>query len=738
MIRRMNLRNRLLASALLAASVWTIATAATAAPREVEGAIVDDEPRLLARLLVDPLAENAWRVGIELVPDEGWHVYWRNPGDTGLPPEITWTFAGEIEGAIAWPTPEAFVEEDIDLISYGYERPVLLATLARTEAGARTIHARVDALVCAHICLPGSFEVEAPFDPAPDPAVRQRFDEEAMEVPREAAAGGVAVSLAAPIEQDGDTPRATLVVDPCGDATGACPVKSPVGDDPAFYPYATPELTWVASAPRPHATRAGAIVIDLEGLWLGKARPAEMTLSGVVPLRHANGDSRSIRFATPPVVADAAAFEEAAPAAAPVSWIVAAFYAWIGGLILNLMPCVLPVLAIKLASLASLAHSHRSEHLRHAAAYTAGITASMLALAGVVVGLRAAGSAVGWGFQLQEPVFLVAIAALLVAFAMNLFGAFEIVVDTGGLSTVGSHAAGARRSFFDGLLAVALATPCSAPFLGTAVGFAFASPAPVIVSIFIAIGLGLATPFLLAAVFPGWAKRMPRSGAWMGDLRVVLGFALLLTVVWLLWILGRVAGSEAIVGSLVLLIVVAAVAWWLGVLQKRGRAIPAAVFAVALAGVAALGVVALDLAPRDPGEEKSVAIPSALPFEAAAVRTSLDAGRPVFVYFTADWCITCKVNERGVLADARVGEELARLGYDVYRADWTRRDDTIRGALAKLGKAGVPVYAVYAPGAPDAPRVLPELLTLDTLLEALREVAGEGSEAASIAAARTD
>jgi thiol:disulfide interchange protein DsbD len=359
----------------------------------------------------------------------------------------------------------------------------------------------------------------------------------------------------------------------------------------------------------------------------------------------------------------------------------------------------------------------------------------MIALAVTVVGLRAAGSAVGWGFQLQEPSFLIAISALLTAFAMNLFGAFEIVVDTGGLGSVGSQAAGARRSFFDGLLATALATPCSAPVLGTAVGVAFASPAPVIVSIFIAIGLGLATPFLLAAAFPGWAKRMPRSGAWMGDLRGALGFALLLTIVWLLSVLGSVASPEAIVWTLVLLIAIAATAWGLGLLQRRGRAIPAGVFAIALAGVAALGVVALDLTPREATTAKTAAIPSALPFEAAAVRTSLDAGRPVFVYFTADWCITCKVNERGVLSDARVEAELARLGYDVYRADWTRRDDTIRGALAKLGKAGVPVYALYEPGSPDAPRVLPELLTLEGLLHAFREVAGEtgpGAEFASV------
>jgi thiol:disulfide interchange protein DsbD len=316
---------------------------------------------------------------------------------------------------------------------------------------------------------------------------------------------------------------------------------------------------------------------------------------------------------------------------------------------------------------------------------------------------------------------------------MNLFGVFEIAVDTGRLAGVGSQAQGARRSFFDGLLAVALATPCSAPFLGTAVGFAFASPAPVIAAIFLAIGLGLATPFLLAAAFPGWARRLPRGGAWMGELRGFLGFALLGTTIWLLSILGSVVGPDAIAGALVLLLVVAAAAGALGAAQRRGRSVSGGVLAIALAGVAALGIAALDLAPRDAHEAEVAVIPSARPFASSELRASLDAGRPAFVYFTADWCITCKVNERRVLADPRVEPELARLGFDVYRADWTRRDDTIRGALARLGKAGVPVYALYTPTAPETPRLLPELLTLEGLLDALREIADEARAPATAA-----
>jgi thiol:disulfide interchange protein DsbD len=469
---------------------------------------------------------------------------------------------------------------------------------------------------------------------------------------------------------------------------------------------------------RPYPGAPGAFTVALEGTWLGAGPPrADLFVAGVVPLRDAQGHDVSVEISR----AVAGGGEAAAAGALP--WLRAVLLGWLGGLILNGMPCVLPVLAIKLAALAELAQGSRREHCRHAAAYAGGIALSMLALAAVVVGLRAAGTAVGWGFQLQEPIFLVAISALLVAFALNLFGAFEIEVDTGRLGGLGSGAPGAMRSFSDGLLAVALATPCSAPFLGTAVGFAFASSAPVIASIFLAIGLGLATPFLLAAFFPAVARRMPRSGAWMADLRGGLGFALLLTVVWLLWILGRVAGAQAIPSALVLLLGIASAGWALGAVQRRGRRVPASAFAGVLSAIAALGIASLDLAPHATSGASEPVIRGTRLFAAHLVDESLDAGRPVFVYFTADWCVTCKVNEAGVLADRRVEPELERLGYDVYRADWTRRDETIRGELARLGKAGVPVYALYAPDAPGRPRLLPELLTVDSLLGALREVA---------------
>ncbi|MEX2205800.1 MAG: thioredoxin family protein [Myxococcota bacterium] len=391
-----------------------------------------------------------------------------------------------------------------------------------------------------------------------------------------------------------------------------------------------------------------------------------------------------------------------------------------GGLLLNLMPCVLPVLALKAFALADLAGKGRHEVLAHGAGYVAGVLVSMLALAAVVIGLREAGTAVGWGFQFQEPAYSLAIAALLVVLALNLFGVFEVAAPA-GLAYVGANASGATRSLFDGLLAVALATPCSAPFLGTAVGFAFASDAPVTLAVFAALGLGLALPLALVALIPGSARFLPRSGAWMGQLRVVLGFALLASAAWLLWIFGRLAGSDALAAALGWLVALAFATWIFGALQAAERSGRGFVLASSLVLAALLGLRPLSQADAAESGATGRAEASAPRYSAEAVSAHLRAGRPVFAEFTADWCLTCKANERLVLHSDRVRAALARRDFAVLKADWTRRDEAIRAELARFGKAGVPLYVLWFPDAPDAPRVLPELITIDGLVEALSE-----------------
>jgi thiol:disulfide interchange protein DsbD len=312
----------------------------------------------------------------------------------------------------------------------------------------------------------------------------------------------------------------------------------------------------------------------------------------------------------------------------------------------------------------------------------------------------------------------VAVLALLTALlAANLLGAYEIGAPN-ALAGLGAQATGARRSFCDGLLAVALATPCTAPFLGAAVGFALAGSAATVLAVFTAIGAGLAAPVLVAAAVPGATRALPRSGPWMLELRRAAGLLLLATVVWLLFVLGRVAGPGAVSAVLVLLWLAALGAQGLGWRQRAAGSARAAATALAAAALvaAAAGVVRLDAA-------SGAAREPALAFDPAEVARQVASGRAAFVYFTADWCVTCKVNERLVLEDERVRAALREHDVAVFRADWTRRDEAIRVELARFGRAGVPAYLVYAAGDPAAPRVLPELLSVELLLDALRDAA---------------
>jgi thiol:disulfide interchange protein DsbD len=401
--------------------------------------------------------------------------------------------------------------------------------------------------------------------------------------------------------------------------------------------------------------------------------------------------------------------------------------ALLGGLILNLMPCVLPVLAIKVFGIAERAHNERSDLLKNGAAYTLGILATMSALASVVIALRAAGTSVGWGFQFQEPLFVASICALLLAFALNLFGLFEVGVPGARWTQAGAGGqdGGLRASFFEGLLAVLLATPCSAPFLGTAVGFAFASPAPVILVIFLAIGLGLAAPFVAITLVPGWARLLPRSGAWMVQLRGVLGFALLATLIWLLWIVGQQVGTDGMTLLLVFLLLLGMGLWIYGTRQRASEGGRAPRTAVALLALTIAALVWLPLSPlRAPATlpEAGLSSGEVARFNPADVAREVAAGRPAFVYFTADWCLTCKLNERAVLNDERIQEALKQHDSAIFKADWTLRDEAIRAELARFGRAGVPLYLLYDPRRPGRPQVLPELLSVDLVLDALAEL----------------
>jgi thiol:disulfide interchange protein DsbD len=573
-----------------------------------EGAFDGDEARVAARLLVHPDdARGSVRAGVLLDLDPGWHVYARDPGESGLPTELHWRVGtGDVQD-LPWPAPRSYPDAESGLTTHGYPGRVLLPALVRFDPGAavRSLAVDVRGLACRTQCIPLELSLS------------------------------LELGAGAPSPAEADVVRALFAGTAAAEASGPAPPR------------------------------------------------------------------------------------QGAPARPAASLLAALGLALLGGLVLNLMPCVLPVLALKAFAVAELARAEPGEARRHGIAYGAGVLATMLALATGVVALRAAGASVGWGFQFQEPLFLAVLVALLVLFAANLFGVFEIGAGATRLAGLGAGARGVRRSLLEGLLAVVLATPCSAPFLGSAAGFAFASGAATLFVVFAAIGAGLAAPFVAISFVPSLRARLPRPGPWMLRLREALGLGLLATVGWLLWVGGRTAGVAGLTALLALAWCAALVAWIHGRLAPSGFAWLRRAAWLALLPLVVLGANVIRVGPAGPTASAAGEALAAEAWRPERVAEELARGRTAFVYFTADWCLTCQVNEKLVLASERVRAELARSDVAVFRADWTRRDETIRAELARLGRAGVPTYAIHRPGR-GAPDVLPELLTPGRLVAELR------------------
>ncbi|MET0294094.1 MAG: thioredoxin family protein, partial [Phenylobacterium sp.] len=415
----------------------------------------------------------------------------------------------------------------------------------------------------------------------------------------------------------------------------------------------------------------------------------------------------------------------AAPAGPGLGLPLALGFALLGGLILNLMPCVFPILAMKAASLAGHG-SQVAEARRHALAFLAGVMATFLALAGLLIGLQAAGAAVGWGFQLQSPPVVAGLALLMLAVALNLSGVFEVGAALQGAGTGLASRRGLAGAFFTGALAVVVAAPCTAPFMAPALGWALTQPPAAALAVFAALGLGFAAPFVLAAFAPGLLRRLPRPGPWMAGLRMLLSFPMYGAAAWLAWVLTVQAGDAALARLLAAAVVLALAAWLLGVVQHRraqGRgAASAAVFAAVAAAAAAAIIVwpAYQIA-EGPGEAAGASIPheAYTPERLAAARA---AGKPVFVNFTAAWCITCQVNERVALSSAKVAAAFARTGAVYLKGDWTNKDAVIAAELARHGRAGVPLYLVYGKSSQDGV-ILPQLLDERTVVQALEKAA---------------
>lgn len=688
-----SLRASFLARLLLLALLVPVCAQATA---RVE------TPRVRAELLAYApegvaAGKPVW-LGLQLQHQPHWHTYWKNPGDSGLPTTLAWTLpAGASAGEIDWPAPRPLPFGP--LVNYGYEDTVLLPvplTLSEAPAsGGLPVKLQADWLVCKEECIPesGEFDLLLPNGGVLDQH-RAAFEAALAARPQALA------NASAEVRIEGDTLVATIAGLPAtlaGSELRLLPETEGLIEHAQAIQQSWQDGRWQAQVPLSPQRSASPERLPMVLLAGDSAFRMEAPVSGWKALGTAS-----------------AAAPAPAPGAAPptgIGFAAGLLLALAGGALLNLMPCVFPILSLKVLGFARHAGARR-ELAVGGFAYTAGVILSFLALAGALIALRAGGEQLGWGFQLQEPVFVAALALLFTLIGLNLAGVFELRTLLPGSAAGWQLQHPAADAFLTGVLAVAVASPCTAPFMGAALGFAFTLPGAQTLLIFAALGLGLALPYLLASLLPAVARAMPRPGAWMARLRTVMAFPMFATVLWLLWVLGVQAGVNGVIGLLGLLLAVSFAAWawaqpgrsrwWLG---TPAVALLAAALAWSLPGLRAQPAPAATTAGWETWSPERV----------AALRA---AGQPVFVDFTAAWCVTCQVNKRTTLADAAVLEEFRRAGVALLRADWTSRDASITAALDGLGRSGVPVYALY-PADAGTPQLLTELLSAGEIRSAL-------------------
>jgi thiol:disulfide interchange protein DsbD len=650
-------------------------------------------------------------LGLSITHQPDWHTYWKNPGDSGLPTQLEWTLPpGMDAGEVAWPVPRKIPIGN--LANYGYEGTVLLpvpvtvspAFQAGPLAKEVTVQLQASWLVCRKECIPeeGTFTLQLPIQ-GTTALHAAAFAAAEQAHPRPLAAGegsgahvegnALAVKVAGlPPALHGQTlevfAETTGVVETAADV-----VQQWQGD------------TWVARLPLSPQRSASPdpmpVVLAHGGQGWRVALPVASGWPQVAALATV---SPALEAALRANAADAAG----APAPTPVPaglWLAALGGALLGGLLLNLMPCVFPVLAIKVVGFARHAQDRRA-HRVGGLAYTAGVVLSVLLLGAGMLALRAAGEAVGWGFQLQSPAVVAGLAALFTLIGLNLGGVFEFgrMLPSSLASLQARHPV--ADAFLTGVLAVAVASPCTAPFMGASLGLTATLPGAQALSIFAALGLGLALPYLLASWLPGFARALPRPGAWMETLRRAMAFPMFATVVWLVWVLGQQSGIDGAAVLLALLVVLSMAVWAL-TLRGRGRAV------LAPLSIAACAWLVWTWGPKITEiqmEQAQPAIASGAwqPWQPDLPGQLLAQGQPVFVDYTAAWCVTCQYNKQTTLADTDVLRDFAAKNVALLRADWTRRDPAITAALAQLGRSGVPVYVLHAPG--RAPVVFSEIL----------------------------
>ncbi len=704
-------------AAIGVAAALAFATVSLGAPVKTENVEAELVAERTAIVPGEPIT-----VALRLKIADGWHTYWRNPGDSGLPTTLAWRLPdGVAASPIEWPAPRALPAGP--LVNYGYAGEVLhLVTLSPAKTLALgspvALHARADWLVCRDTCIPEgadlSLALPVATSSAPDPAWSAPIAATRAALPKPL--GGWKASA----KGDGTTIALSLAPPP-----GAA-------DPGALHFFAHAQSRIEPSKPQALARDGDAYVLTLP--VSSELSGAFGNLDGVVTATNGMNEpgGARVRAATidialagsvvagaKPALAAAPALNLAPPptAGANMSIAVAIAFALVGGLLLNLMPCVFPVLSLKVMGFAT-HHDNRATLHAEAVAFAIGVVATFVVLGLALAGLRGAGEQLGWGFQLQSPAVVTALAALFFVLALNLSGVFEF----GQLAPSGVAGWTAQNrtldAFGSGVIAVVIASPCTAPFMGAALGYALTGGTATTLAVFVALGVGMAAPYVTLALFPGWRRKLPRSGPWLARFKQLLAFPLYGTVIWLAWVLGAQRDVDAVARLLIALLGVG-FALWTWHIVRTGGARPWGLVGAAVLAVAAVVAWPLLTFEATAGERagRTSATEGWQPFSPTVVSELTMQNRPVFVDFTAAWCVTCQVNKRLVLNTDDIKSAFARRNVALVRGDWTRRDDAITRALAALGRNGVPVYVLYRPG--KEPLLLPEVLQKQTVLDAL-------------------
>jgi len=651
-------------------------------------------------------------VSIRLNMDDHWHIYWHNVGDTGLETALEWNLpAGLTAGPIQWPFPERIVEDP--LVVYGYHGQIdLLVPITVSEnvtVGDRVkLETTISWLVCAEVCIPGDaiLSLDLPV------SAESKINKQTVELFADARSK-------LPLQQS-DWQFSALRKDGFLNIQAKAPewFRDSLGEID-FFPYQSGLVKYAAE----QSSEQDGSLYTLQVPLAADAQVPD-TIRGV--LVSASGwRGASSEKAVEVAILPGGILEANGTSAALNSIWLAILFSFLGGIILNLMPCVLPVLSIKIMGFVKQAHDAKIAPWKHGLSFTIGVLMSFLALAGLLLILKAGGASLGWGFQLQSPTFIIIVSVFMFLFGLSMLGVFEIGTS---MTTVGGKTqdvSGLMGSFVSGITATIVATPCTAPFMGSALGFALTQPVWISLTVFFFLGLGMAAPFFLLSSIPSLLKYVPKPGRWMESLEQFMGFLLVGTVLWLLWVLAIQAGSNAVIVVLAALFFSAIGAWIYGrwgnlMMPRKTRIIAWALAFVFIAGSNAYVLANIDS--YAVSQENQLHSGEGIEWQKFSEEkvTELQAqGIPVFIDFTAAWCLSCQVNEQVAFSDQKVQDKFIELGIVPLKADWTKRDATIAKALAKFNRNSVPLYVLYGRTAGETPQLLPEIITPGIVLDAL-------------------